>query len=1039
MGEFDEFHKARNLIVDVLQKDIVGPVFEDEMLDELPAHYYASGILFPRAGEGYRGAVDSVEDGSESGESGETEEDGKDEFVSAAHLTTQSSAGITFAVGAGSSTVKIVAAYAFYQAVAGQGEPRTHPCWQRKGHVVERSVPLKDGGRTSRYFDLEGGIRLHLVVRSVLEDGSRMLTAALENRHKATGEMREDSALTAFQVSLRVESPTGKSCFVPVVRNIAFGKDEEIARMDMLYAHARTWAQGHGCSACWDEEHAEPLWVGSTFLPLCKTRQMKSPVYDGLKNIFNMRTLATGNRKNIVAGLKEIATAYKEWIDKLEQKRKQFAQQAEKNAQGCLKAYERIKRGIACLENDEVVFHAFQLANEAMAMQQEQAAVKNDDKPVNPEWRLFQLGFFLHEISSFALPESPEREVVDLLWFPTGGGKTEAYLGLAAFVIFLRRLRDPKDDGTTVLMRYTLRLLTFQQFQRACMLIFACDLLRQREFPEWAEISTGFWAGMNLTPNTLAKAQSFPGKGNKEEPGEEGSPCLLEECPWCGHILGQENYEVDGKAQKLRIRCGNGECAFSKKDFPVHIIDESLYAHLPTFVLATVDKFAQLPLQEKAGRILCAHTGKNPPELIIQDELHLLAGPLGTMTGIYEAAIQKICKKDGIPAKIIASTATIRNAADQILSLYGREHTQFPPPGITMRDSFFALDASEDELPTRLYVGVLGERLTTKTMLIRVLADILFASRHLAVAGFSDEVVDNYWTLVAYFNSLRELGGANIAIFDDIHGRFSYLARKKFAALYPGVDPDKKYENLLELTSRQKSMDLPAAIKRLEREWKKNNQKDVYDFVLASNMMSVGVDVGRLGIMTILGQPKTSAEYIQASSRTGRRNPGLVITVYNPQRSRDLSHFEQFLRFHSSLYRYVEASSLTPFSDRARDRALQALFVTLCRCLVPELASDRGAAAFKPGSSQIGEIVDYIKNYVAGVDGAELAATAQELEQMVEKWHNSIRGKDFRYRYNPRASGCLIKNELANDRFSMMNSLRSVEGKSTVFIQGEEK
>lgn len=1042
MPNYDEFYKARDLITAILEKDLIGPVKEDEVLDELPLQYYAAGMLFPAA-DGERGSGEETS-GEVNAPDNEDMEDINEvaESISAENMGKASSAGITFAVSKACKSVSITAAYAFYQPEkAENGQQST--VWRRNSHIETHEISVREsaGKCVKTRVSLEGGIWLHLVIRPRTEDGNRILTAALVNENKATDNIASDSSLSAFQVSLRVSAPDEKPCFVPVRRTIPVGMDEEIVQMDMLYSHARTWAQGHGCSAGWDTTHDEPTWISTTFFPQCHTLQMKSPSA-GLDEILDMKTLAEGDRTILIPGLKKMADAYDAWIDSLENGNVANAhhENAKKSIMKCRKACARIRKGIECLEKDEIALKAFMLANEAMLMQQERPEIRMEGKPRKPAWRLFQLAFFLHELSSFVLPESPERREVDLLWFPTGGGKTEAYLGIAAFAIFLRRLKDPEDDGVTVIMRYTLRLLTLQQFERASRLILACDILRERELPETPEIAIGFWAGNKMTPNKLADAQKAL-EAIKHGRSTEESPCLLKKCPWCGSFLSPEDYSVNGKTTRMVVRCNRGDCPFSKRAMPIHFIDDCLYCHLPAFVVATVDKFAQVPLQERAGRILGAGTGKNPPDLIIQDELHLVSGPLGTMTGLYEAAFQRICEKNGIPPKVIASTATIRNAAAQILSLYGREHTQFPPSGTSMRDSFFAVEASADELPSRLYCGVMGGSFTTTTMLIRVNAALLFATRYLSTAGYGDEVIDNFWTLTDYFNSLRELGGSYVRILDDVRGRFAYLANKKFASLCPGVDPNAKFETILELTSRKESIDLPAEIARLERKWERDNHADVYDFVLASNMISVGVDVGRLGLMIILGQPKTSAEYIQASSRIGRRNPGLVIAIFNARRSRDRSHFEQFTHYHSALYRHVEASSLTPFSDRARDRGLQALFVSLCRGLVPGLASDEDAGKFNPSSDEVMGIMEFIRNYVSVVDPAEKDSVRAELEEMANEWklRSSECPSGFFYRERKDARDWLIRGDMATDRFRMMNSLRSVEAQSSVYILGEKQ
>ena len=421
--------------------------------------------------------------------------------------------------------------------------------------------------------------------------------------------------------------------------------------------------------------------------------------------------------------------------------------------------------------------------------------------------------------------------------------------------------------------------------------------------------------------------------------------------------------------------------------------------------------------------------------MIIQDELHLISGPLGTMTGIYEAAISKLCEREGICAKVIASTATIRNAANQILALYGRKHTQFPPQGLSAKDSFFAVQSTPEEKPARRYFGVMGIGVTATTALIRVNAAMLFATRYLAVLGYSDAVVDNFWTITGYFNSLRELGGASTQLLDDVQSRLDYLAKTKFVSAYPGVDTSKGYAYTEELTSRMNNSEITEIIQvKLKRSYTKGNHSDVFDYLLASNMISVGVDVGRLGAMVVAGQPKTNAEYIQATSRVGRDNPGLVITVYNASRSRDRSHYEQFLKYHSALYRYVEATSLTPFSDRARDRGLHALYVSLCRYLIDNLRGNNQAVNYHSDDPNVQKVEKIIIDYVRKVDPCELSAVMDELKDIEDAWDIAATGSlVYRSRRNEKK---LLKGDTENDRFRTMNSMRNVDGQSGIYLLG---
>ena len=545
--------------------------------------------------------------------------------------------------------------------------------------------------------------------------------------------------------------------------------------------------------------------------------------------------------------------------------------------------------------------------------------------------------------------------------------------------------------------------------------------------------------GGKLTPNTLEEARASI---NKQQRGaiiaqDEPNPCQIQLCPWCGRRLTAKDYSVRIAEKRMLIRCSKEDCEFHtlENGLPMHIIDDAIYEHLPTFLVATVDKFAQIPLSDKPAALFGISSNKRPPELIIQDELHLISGPLGTMTGLYEAAVTKLCEKDGIGAKVIASTATIRNARNQIMALYGKDYSQFPPQGISAKDSYFAVESTPTDRPARQYFGVMGIGATTTTTLIRVNAALLFASRYLAGLGYEDDIIDNFWTITGYFNSLRELGGASTQILDDVQSRFSYLAKTKFGHLVPQVDFSVNYDHLVELTSRMDNSEITKIIQdRLKRSYRAGQHKDVYDYVLASNMISVGVDVGRLGVMVVAGQPKTNAEYIQATSRVGRDNPGLVVTVYNPTRSRDRSHYEQFLKYHSALYRYVEATSLTPFADRARDRGLHALYVSLCRYLVPNLLSNNAAVLYDSSNPEVEKIRNLILDYIEIVDPEEINAAIEELQDIEGAWDIKATGTlVYRSFKNEKR---LLKGDTENDRFRTMNSMRSVDAQAGIYLLG---
>ena len=1057
MADYSKFYEAREIVSHILEQDFVGPVTKDECLAELPVQYYIMGKLYPQ-----KDTVEALD--LARNPLLENEIETYDASISLSNQNNPSSMGITVTLKAGVSTIYISGSYAFYVPIP-LAEAQLHgintsrwehlekkpkEVWRREEYSYSEKVSFT--GERVEHADLPGGLQLQVYTHSVLSTGERVITIALVNENQSQNDVGSTSRYCAFQPVIKVAGCDGVSVFTSVNRQTYLTTDPELLELDMLYSDVHCYAQGHGCSVMWDMQNVEPEWVESSFFPTFNLCQMKAAeVVSG--NVLSMQFLSTASVDDIILELSAFASKYQKWIADLNagvpEVKQSLQNIARSNVAKCQDACDRIVYAIKLLkdsaETDGKAFRAFQLANEAMLLQRKQTLLKNG-KTFDPSkvcWYPFQLAFILHELASFIEPEGhagqeiPDRQMVDLLWFPTGGGKTEAYLGIAAFVIFLRRLRDADADGVTVIMRYTLRLLTLQQFERASILIFACELLRQKYALGGNEISIGLWVGGNLTPNSLKDARSSINKQQHGVVDEKSNPVQIKVCPWCGEKLSAQHYSVDLVQNRMIIKCPNQHCHFhnAPNGLPIHIIDAAIYQHLPTFLVATVDKFAQIPLNDKPAALFGITGNKKPPELIIQDELHLISGPLGTMTGIYEAAISKLCERDGIGAKVIASTATIRNASNQILELYGRKHTQFPPQGLSAKDSFFAVQSTPDERPARQYFGVMGIGTTATTTMIRVNAAMLFATRYLATLGYPDAVVDNFWTITGYFNSLRDLGGASTQILDDVQSRLDYLAKTKFVSLYPGVDTSKGYIYTEELTSRMSNSEITEIIQvKLKRGYTRENHADVYDYLLASNMISVGVDVGRLGAMVVAGQPKTNAEYIQATSRVGRDNPGLVITVYNASRSRDRSHYEQFLKYHSALYRYVEATSLTPFSDRARDRGLQALYVSLCRYMIENLRKNDQAINYRSDDPAVQAVEKIIIDYVKKVDPSELSAVIDELKDIQDAWDVAATGSlVYKSKKNEKK---LLKGDTENDRFRTMNSMRNVDGQSGIYLLG---
>lgn len=1037
---FSEYYEARSIITEIMEKDLLGPVEKNEIIcDDRPLDYYILGKLYP---------IDTEADMLLEMSSDDCGELDGENSISLCNGKNPSSFGISIAIKNGTKSFSIKANAAKYikvdfEAVSSNlnlpdnEKNRKRNYWQREElPELKQNISMDEleVGKPKK-IEMEKGLEIKVLIHRIMRDGAKIVTVTMTNTNAKGADFKMESAYAFFQPSLEILEDKIDS-IGELAYNIGMSTDEEILELNMLYHEKKNYASGHGCAVevC---EKDSLKHIFSRFLPRYEVRQMK-PSTRFAGDILSMKYLSEASVEEIKIGLLSLTDEYKKWIDEQESKanflQEEYKKSAKINLQRCKETCERINKSIYCLDIPQV-FRAFSLANKAMLEQRKAMLIRNEKYVSDEEicWYPFQLAFFVQEICSFANPMGEERKDVDLLWFPTGGGKTEAYLGIAAFVIFLRRLTKGNDgDGVTILMRYTMRLLTFQQFERTAALICACESIRKRENIPGGEIGIGLWAGEALTPNKIEDADKIL---RGEDPGdfgyEIGNPVQISRCPHCGAPITAENYFCDKSAGRMIIKCSSEKCEFNT-GLPVYLIDEEIYKYTPTYIVATIDKFAQIAFKEECGALF-GMTKKYPPELIIQDELHLISGPLGTITGLYEAAIGKLCQKDGVNVKTIASTATIRNAKEQILGLYATGYTQFPPQGININDSFFAELSEREEKPAREYLGCMGIGTSPTTMMIRVMSSLLFATRYLSEQDkYSEQVIDAYWTLTTYFNTLRELGGAIIRVVDDIQDRYIYLQNSKFNKLYPMKVRNQRYTKYKELTSREKSEDIGRVVQEeLPIPFKKDNSTQPYDFVLSSNMISVGVDVGRLGCMIVVGQPKTTAEYIQATSRVGRENPGLVITTYNQAKSRDRSHYETFSQYHASFYKYVEATSITPFADRARDRALQTLYVILCRYMVPQLFRDKDAINYSRKLPGVEAVREYIYEYVMRVDPDELKNVKCEIEEIEEEWENRCAHQEkFVYRRSKytKNSECLFDADYEEEsRFRVLNTMRSVE------------
>jgi len=984
MTSLDGKYAFREELSRLLIEDLVGPAGgPEEVLDDAPITRYVAGILYP-AGGGWNtaGMADDAENVDEA--DGYDEVVNPDPAVAMANVRNPASMGLSFSVRADCSRIRVSVEAARYTPLpteAGEENPR----WKRVPLSIEPLIIDVSQPQIGMRLPVGDGLSLFVRVRPTDHSGANPVTLILINERKATG-MGERDADAIFQPKLTVSAADGaEGVFVERTPAPAAGlEDEEVLSNELLFSHVPNLAVGHGCSVTWQRnssgtaDELETTFTPSYDLPLADSNpDIDIPALD-------MRTLAASRREDVVNGLRQLVAGYRAWISQIEihaqSLRGTRADTATRHVTACRDAAHRIDKGIDLLESSDDAFLAFQLMNSAMVEQRIRSerilAGRTELQPdqIPARWRPFQLAFVLLCVRGIADQTDPDRETTDLLWFPTGGGKTEAYLGLIAFTIFLRRITG-RGAGVTTLMRYTLRLLTIQQFERATLLICCCERIRRdRSDLGRDEISIGLYVGRSATPLTRRDADAALKKLRNKPTAvpKEGNPVQFRSCPWCGTALDPTKYWIGNAPARLNITCGNEACDFSKH-LPAYLVDEDVYDYRPSLIIGTVDKFAGLPWRAKASALFNRDKAGQPGiDLIIQDELHLISGPLGTLTGLYETVIDHLAGRDGVRPKVIASTATIRRAQAQGASLFDRQVRQFPPPGIDSRDSYFAVEADPTRKGNRRYIGVMSPGKSQTTLLVRVYAALL---QYANVIPGEPADRDPYWTLVGYFNSLRVLAGARMQVQDDVEERIDLLADDEATRRILN-DP-------IELTSRASSVDIPGYLKRMRLAYPDPNALSV---ILATNMISVGVDIDRLGLMTMMGQPQSTSEYIQSTSRVGRQHPGLVVTIYNAARSRDRSHYESFLPYHSALYREVESTSVTPFSPRARDRGLHAVLVALVRHTVPGLHQNNDAANIAAHKAEVEQLRDLILERVRHIDVAEVEPTRAELNQFISMW-----------------------------------------------------
>jgi hypothetical protein len=1098
----------RQELENLIRRDLLGPAGgEQEIVTEQSVrNRYLVGMLAPlRFIETDEEPLEELADGSEDN----AEEGTAEPSTPSNRGVAPSTFGLSFCLDITETDFKAEAHWGQYLR---EQDASGRLIWKRYPRGGPLNIPLKAGNLPARAPDAECP---QVVIRGRVRKraGHWSVTLFISNEQ---AEDRPRDVYWLFQAEIAVRGRFARRPGHGHVSTLDAVSRLEDQTNELLYRREVEFARGHGISVEWQLAEGrvdQAILIRTACMPRAAVRNVEQCVIRDL--VTDMKDLAEATDEDLASKVRPLEVSYTAWIAELESRRVSEADLSaypEASAQIVARAREvldRLKEATALLETNADAREAFRFANRAMWQQRVRSVwieerkvdakrlLQDVDIPRNRTWRAFQLAFILINLPGLTSLNHPDRSTspfagADLLWFPTGGGKTEAYLGLAAYTIAIRRLQKniggrDGENGVAVLMRYTLRLLTLQQFQRAATLICACEQIRLGKTDLWGEtpFRLGLWVGRKTTPNRTAQSAEVVEalRSGRRPVFGVGSPHQFPACPWCGTTIdpGQhitvEQYPT-GRARTL-IYCGDplGQCEYSRRKspeegLPLMVVDEEIYRRPPSMLIATVDKFAQMawqgPVQTLFGQVSgwCARHGfrspeledtnshqaagrfpaiatrphalLRPPDLIIQDELHLISGPLGSLVGIYEGAVDQLAtwEVDGkkIRPKVVASTATVRRAQAQVAALFNRQVRVFPPPGLEAGTNFFSRELPlSDAAPGRLYVGVcaLGRKL--KGSLIRVYVAVLAAGQTM-YEKYGD-VIDPFMTSVGYFSSLRELGGMRRLVDDDVRSRLTQVEsrglKRRTLRLPQAVE---------ELTSRKSATEIPEVLERMKCTFPPLGQRAVkppIDVLLATNMLSVGVDVGRLGLMIVAGQPKSTSEYIQATSRVGRASPGLVITVANWSRPRDLSHFESFGHYHATFYRQVEALSVTPYSTGAMDRALTGVLVSAIRQAGADYNRNDSAHVMLPTNFIVQATLAAlpVRAAEAGTAGATLENYVRAtLQQKIDAWRDrAIRMRGgARLGYSDGRDGITVgllqmAGKTLWTEFTVLNSLRDVE------------
>ena len=919
--------------------------------------------------------------------------------------------------------------------------------WSKSGAPGYDSSERIWDGRAS--IDVRARLHLDGIIVTVTLSNRGELDASASGRDRT----RDRVEKSLFEARLECVVESGELVDYPRVDPSLLTEEER--ELEFQYREQRIYAIGHGAAADWEVQQGRAARIWSDFMP-----QAEVPLI----------TVETGGEESAILSLARLAAApapddlerfvagYAGWIAERKRVAAALSDRGERATANRIcgrmsTALDRMRACVEMLRTDPLAHEAFRLANRAMLEQMRQADRVAGNDAGSHRWRPFQLAFLLTTMASVVREQDPFRDVLDLIWFPTGGGKTEAYLGLIAFLIVWRRMKYPSvGGGTAAFMRYTLRLLTRQQFERAARMVCALELIRRRDTARLGEapIDIGIWVGGEISPNTFLQARQLVDEIGAGRP-EARYRLLLERCPWCGTPF-DVAHGYHASEDDFSFQCTSGGCAFAadSRPLPCNVVDEALYRRPPSLLVATIDKFARLAWEERAGAFFGAGNGARPPELVIQDELHLITGPLGSVAGLYEAGLETLLVQRGVRPKYVASTATIRMAEEQVRRLYARELAVFPPPGLSHDDSWFA--RADRERPGRRYVGYLSPMLDQRHCLAP-LAAALLAAPPAVFDGDPDRdaLLDAWWTQVIYHGSLRGVGSSHNTFMTDVRDFGRWLAGGRDAGRE--VDPDGerqqrdresdvaaarfRHPRIAQLTSRRPAEENAETFQRLSNG---RDEEDCLDAVLATNMVSVGLDVRRLALMIVNGQPLTTAEYIQATSRVGRGDvPGLIVANYYRHQARSLSHYERFRPYHDSFYRFVEPSSVTPFTYQVRSRALHAALVIAVRHGCMDLRGNGSAGKFDRDLPEVRAVIAELKRRCrrAAGEAGDQPDLERHLERLAGEWHDEARRceqdrRQLRYRAPDRERNAdrllYAHGETRPGLWATLHSMRNVEG-----------